>query len=180
MAWVSSNTALSLSMDSSANTQRHLAIERVRVRRGKIDLHVKVDINVLHVSQDQAQRVLCLLPNLQNHVCVNGAGETFGDELLGTEQAHLLEHVIIELQGKALLSESRVMGHTSWLVELSETRPQGYALMRTSVAFANDFVALQAAKDAGRIVEWSIDPQMCAEPDVSAIIEHLVALSAMC
>ena len=163
-------------MDSGNNTQRHLAVERIRVRRGKLDLRLKVDIDALYVSQDQAQRVLRILPNLQNHVCINGAGETFGDELLGTEQPHLLEHVIIELQGKALSSGARPMGHTSWLAELSETRPQGHALMRTSVAFANDLVALQATKDAERIVEWSIDPQICDEPNIPAIIEHLVAL----
>ncbi len=166
-------------MDSRFGTQRHLAIERVRVRRGKLDLCVEVDINALYVSQEQALRVLQILPNLSNHVCVNGAGETFGDELLGTEQAHLLEHIIIELQGKALAPNVHLMGHTSWLAELADTRPHGYALMRTSVAFTNDFVAIQASKDAQRIVEWSIDPEACEMPDITAIVGRLAELSSV-
>ena len=167
-------------MDSAFGTQQRLSIERIRVRHGKLDLHVTVDIDALYVNQEQAQRMLAILPNLRNHVCVNGAGETFGDELLGTEQTHLLEHVVIELQGKALASNARLMGHTSWLAELAETRHRGYALMRVSVAFTNDFVALQAAKDALDIVEWSIDPQTCDEPDIHTIIKRLIDLSSRC
>ncbi len=52
----------------------------------------------MRVPADAARRMLELLPNLAHHVCVNDNGDTFGDEIAGTEAAHLLEHTIIELQ----------------------------------------------------------------------------------
>lgn len=79
-----------------------LEIQNICVRNGALDLEVGMAIDTLHVTEEQANRILELLPNLANHVCVNGAGDgSFGDEIVGTELAHLLEHVIIELQGKA-------------------------------------------------------------------------------
>lgn len=128
-----------------------LKIERIRVRRGAIDFRVSIALDALYVSENQAVRILELHPNLRNHVCVNGKGGTFGDEIVGTELAHLFEHLIIELQAQAGCSNAT--GHTSWLDELAETAPRGYALMRTTVTFENDFVALQAAKDACAIIE---------------------------
>lgn len=154
-----------------------LEIRRVKVRRGTLDLEVACDLDALHVTPAQAERILQLLPNLAHHVCVNDAGnETFGTELVGTELPHLLEHVIIELQGKAARNGASFTGHTSWLEELDETASDGYALMRTSVTFKNDFVALTAANDAMRLIAWATDPTGVPSPDVEGMIFHLEAL----
>ncbi len=161
-------------MQGSSQNQ-HLKIEHIRVRRGCLDLQISCSLENLHVTHDQAVRVLGLLPNLQNHVCVNGAGETLGDELIGTELPHLLEHVIIELQGKACGASARFTGHTSWLDELANTAPGGYALMRTTVGFSNDFVALRAARDACVIIEWMIDPESYDVPDIDSIVNKLIS-----
>lgn len=143
-------------MNGSPNTSQHLKIERIRVRRGAIDFRVFIVIDALYVSEEQAHRVLELFPNLRNHICINGKGETFGEEIVGTELAHLFEHLIIELQGRESSVKARFTGHTSWLDELAHTAPQGYALMRTTVTFADDFVALKAAQDAIDIIEQTI------------------------
>lgn len=154
-----------------------LEIRRANVRRGALDLEVACDLDALHVTFEQAHRILGLLPNLTHHVCVNAAGnDTFGTELVGTELPHLLEHVIIELQGKAAGSGAAFTGHTSWLDELKETAPEGYALMRTSVTFKNDFVALTAANDALHLIAWATDPAAMPQPDVESMISHLEAL----
>lgn len=154
-----------------------MRIERIRVRRGYLDLRVSCPLDNLHVSQEQAERILELLPNLSNHVCVNGAGETLGDELVGTELPHLLEHIVIELQGKATGASGNFTGHTSWLDELANTAPSGYALMRTTVAFENDFVALQAVQCACELIDWMIDPTASSTPDVDAMLASLVSRS---
>lgn len=154
-----------------------LEIRRANVRRGALDLEIACDLDALRVTPSQADRILELLPNLAHHVCVNDAGnDTFGAELVGTELPHLLEHVIIELQGKAAGSGASFTGHTSWLEELEQTAPDGYALMRTSVTFKNDFVALTATNDAMRLIAWATNPDMMPLPDVEGMLFHLEAL----
>ena len=125
---------------------RPLDIRHITVRKGALDLEVAAAVEVLLVDTVVAQRVLDALPNLRNHVCVNGNGKTFGDEIAGTELPHLLEHVIIELQGYGT-------GHTSWLAGLDETHPQGYALMRVTVTYRDDFTALRAVEKARHLIE---------------------------
>ena len=147
-----------------------IEIRRMRVRSGALDLEVGLALDTLYVDAGQAERILGLLPNLARHVCVNGrSGGCFGDEIVGTELAHLLEHVIIELQGKA-------SPRARELEELSVTAPRGYALMRTTVSFANDFVALGAMNCALEIIDWSLDPDSREAPDVDGMIALLAAM----
>ena len=145
-----------------------MEIRHIRVRRGALDLELAVALDVLHVSEEQADCVLSLLPNLSRHVCVNEHGDWFGDEIVGTELPHLLEHIIIELEGQACGNAGKPAGHSSWLEELGQTAPEGYALMRTTVTFSNDFVALQALKEALAIIDWVIDPRGLGDPDSDA------------
>ena len=61
-----------------------LEIQNICVRNGALDLEVGMAIDTLHVTEEQANRILELLPNLANHVCVNGAGDgSFGNEIVG-------------------------------------------------------------------------------------------------
>lgn len=125
---------------------RPLDIRHITVRRGALDLEVAVSLDTLRVDERVAARMLDELPNLARHVCVSDSGEFFGDEIVGTELAHLLEHVIIELQGHGA-------GHTSWEAELAETRGRGHALMRVTVTYRDDFEALRAVEAARTLVE---------------------------
>lgn len=136
---------------------RALDIRHITVRKGALDLEVAAALGTLYVSASVAQRILQQLPNLAKHVCVNGRGETFGDELVGTELPHLLEHVIIELQGQANPEHgSTFTGHTSWLEELERTRAEGIALMRVTVTFIDDLEALRACEQARAIIEHAV------------------------
>lgn len=154
-----------------------LDIRHVRVRRGALDLEVAAADDTFHVTEEVAGRVLELLPNLAHHVCVNGSGNrSFGAELVGTELPHLLEHVIIELQGKATPDTRQLTGHTSWLEEYARTASRGYALMRTTITFGNDFVALQAVNDACAIVAWATYPQTFEKPRIDDIVTALSRL----
>lgn len=155
-----------------------MKIRRIRVREGKLDFELEIPLRILSVSERTARHVLSVLPNLARHLCINEKGQTFGDEIVGTELGHLFEHSVIELQGQAYGSAARSVfkGHTSWADEIANTRPQGIALMRTTVTFLDDLVALQAVKDACAIVNWAVRPaaQSSAEaPDVPAMIENL-------
>lgn len=167
---------------------------RIRVRADRIDCELEVPLACLRVDERAARRVLGLLPNLERHVCVNGRGETFGEELVGTELAHLVEHVALELQGRAQTrphAEAHaadggashmpapaglLRGHTSWAAELAQTRPLGYALMRVTLGFENDLVALQALKDACEIAGWAAGGPG-APPDVPGMVADLRRLA---
>lgn len=158
-----------------------IEVTHAHVRKGALDLEVVAALDTLYVSEEQAQRVLGLLPNLASHVCVNSAGnDTFGDELVGTETPHLLEHVMIELMGKAEREADartpQLGGHTSWLEELDATAPDGYALMRVTVTFANDFTALAAMGFAIDVVTWTCGPASSAAPDIDSMIDQLAAI----
>lgn len=151
------------------------------VRRGRLDVETATPLRHLHVSEETARRVCGLLPNLPSHVCVNReGGPTFGEEVVGTELPHLLEHVVIELQGQAcrgLPGRPELVGHTSWAEELSATAPEGYALMRTTVSFADDVVALRAVKEALPVLDWACGVAGAGMPDVAASVARLRSLA---
>lgn len=48
--------------------------------------------------------------------------------------------------------------------------------MRTTVSFANDFVALGAMNCALEIIDWSLDPDSREAPDVDGMIALLAAM----
>lgn len=155
-----------------------LKVRRICVREDRLDLDLEISLRQLYVSERTARHVLSKLPNLARHLCINEKGQTFGDEIVGTELAHLFEHMVIELQGQAYGAAARGVfkGHTSWLDEIANTRPQGIALMRTTVTFLNDLVALQAVNDSCAIINWAVLPsaQSSADaPDVPAMLEQL-------
>ena len=133
-------------------------IQHIHVRKGAIDLDISISVKMLHVKQEQADWLLGKLPNLARHVCVSSNQDgIFGAELVGTEQAHLLEHLIIELQGRAMPDKSYTFtGHTSWLEEIAETGPHGYAFMRVTVTYVDDLVALRAINDAINLIDESL------------------------
>ena len=60
--------------------------------------------------------------------------------------------------------------------ELAATRAEGIALMRVTVGFANDLVALKAAEHARTLVEWAHEGSG-EQPDVAAMVAELRALA---
>lgn len=117
-----------------------LKIEHIAVARAGMTLEVRTRPWDARVDEAQAQRALRLLPNLARHVCVNEKGEVFADDIVGTEPAHLLEHVAIELMAQAHGTGKGLMGHTSF----SEER----GLMLVKLTYKDDIVALDCIKRA--------------------------------
>lgn len=107
-------------------------------------LEVRVFPSDARVSASQAREALALLPNLARHVCINEHGETFGDDIVGTQPAHLLEHVAIELMAQRHQSGAGLMGHTSYADERG--------LMLVKLTYRDDLVALECVKEAVELV----------------------------
>lgn len=117
-----------------------LGVEHIAVAKDGMTLEVRVSPWNARVSADQAACALQRLPNLARHVCVNEHGETFGDDVAGTEPAHLLEHVAIELMAREHGSGEGLMGHTSYTDERG--------LMLVKLTYKDDIVALGCVKKA--------------------------------
>lgn len=91
-------------------------------------------------------------------------------EFADTETPHLLEHVAAELM--ALAGSSRTLrGETVW-----NFKRDGQGVFRVRLRYDDDLVALGALKEAHAIVEWLLDPEHAAEPDMEAAIAGLVAV----
>lgn len=80
-----------------------LAVERVRISRGRMRVDVRVSEGApLRTSAELAARVLAVRPELELHSCINAKGPAFGDVIADTTLPHLLEHLIIAEQARLL------------------------------------------------------------------------------
>ncbi len=140
-------------------------IKRVVVRPQAIDVYSHTKFKQLHVPPIMAALVLQRYPNLANHVCVNEKGPTFGDELVGTEMAHLFEHLALELMMQAeqpapqQLHVAPLRGFTTWDEELRLTRLHGYAAQKTTLTFRSDLAAMAAIKQAAQEINELAAPR---------------------
>ena len=89
-------------------------------------------------------------PTLAMHACVNATGKTFGHVMECTSMAHLLEHLVIELQTRACENEAAVFTGTSeWLDEAA-----GVACVQ--VSFKDDLEALRAFNNATHFLNTAV------------------------
>ena len=121
-----------------------LDVEHIAVGKDGMTLEVRCTPVDARISPAQAQEALRQLPNLARHVCVNEQGDTFGSDIVGTQPAHLLEHVAIELMAQEHGSGKRLMGHTSYA-------PQA-GVMLVKLTYKDDLVALRCIKQAAAFV----------------------------
>lgn len=117
-----------------------LSIQHITVEASGITVETRISPAGARVGAAQAQQALRRLSNLARHVCVNEHGDTFGDEIEGTEPAHLFEHVAIELMAQTCGSGEGLMGHTSYTDERG--------LMLTKLTYKDDLQALACIKRA--------------------------------
>ncbi len=80
-------------------------ITRLEVRRGHLTCTVKFAPKVpRYTSKALIDKVLPAFPSLPRHACVNGSGRTFGDVIECTPVPHLLEHMVVDLQVREMVS----------------------------------------------------------------------------
>ncbi|NTU89554.1 MAG: hypothetical protein HGA54_06585 [Actinobacteria bacterium] len=156
-----------------------LVLEQVSIKDGSLEAIVACDPQRFRVPEEVAERIRSLLPDIDGQVCISPGHECFGEELVGTETPHLLEHVTIEL----LVQETRVgdnreavfTGHTSFVDEEEGGLLGDKKRMRVNVAFDNDFVALKALREACDIIEWAFAGNL-PSPSIMRISRELQAL----
>ena len=148
-----------------------LTVKHITFRRDAMDCEITCSLEKLYINEQTCIKIKEILPNIGKQICVNGKGEFFEEEMCGTEAPHLLEHIMIELLGSVY--NKPFTGHTSWAEELSQTAPSGFALMRVTVTYLDDIVALAALKYALVLLEWALAEEFADVVCVQSILEDL-------
>jgi hypothetical protein len=113
-----------------------------------------------------------LFPHLAHHRCDNDNGFTFRRECQSTEIPHLLEHLIIELQGQAQRS-GVLKGETQWNWRVD---PKGR--FHVYVDYDNEILVLGAIRAAERIIR-ALDNRRIDQINVEEEIEQLRKLAKL-
>ena len=92
------------------------------------------------------RRLFRMFPHLEHHECDNLKGQSFRQESRCTEIPHLLEHLIIELQGQAS-PHSGLSGETQWNWKVD---PRGR--FHVYVQYENELLVLAAIRLAEKII----------------------------
>jgi hypothetical protein len=107
-----------------------------------------------------------LFPHLAQHKCENDGGYSFKRESRATEIPHLLEHLIIELQGQA--QHHRLLkGETQWNWRED---PKGH--FHVYIEYENELLVLAAIRAAERIIK-SLDSHDEEAIDTQIEVERL-------
>ncbi|MGC8833919.1 MAG: cyanophycin synthetase family protein [Armatimonadota bacterium] len=107
-----------------------------------------------------------MFPNLAAHRCDNGNGHSFFEECQATEIPHLLEHLIIEIQGQAF-PHTQLSGETHWNWQVD---PRGRFYVY--VEYENELLALGAIRLAEKIIN-AISNRRLDQIDTEAEIKKL-------
>lgn len=113
-----------------------------------------------------------LFPHLARHRCENDNGYTFRRECQETEIPHLLEHLIIELQGQAQ-RVSKLKGETQW-----NWREDPKGRFHVYVEYDNEMLVLGAIRTAERIIN-ALDSKSLDDIDTEGEITKLRRLAAV-
>lgn len=113
-----------------------------------------------------------LFPHLAAHRCENDNGFTFRRECRSTEIPHLMEHLIIELQGQ-VRGAGTLKGETQWNWRVD---PKGQ--FHVYVEYENEALVLGAIRVAERIIQ-ALDSREIDHIDVKAEIDRLRKLAEL-
>ena len=118
------------------------------------------------------RKLFQMFPHLEHHECDNVRGKTFRKECQATEIPHLLEHLIIELQGQAL-PHSGLSGETQWNWKVD---PRGR--FHVYVQYENELLVLAAIRLAEKIIN-SLDNRELILLDMQKEIESLKEIAQL-
>lgn len=113
-----------------------------------------------------------MFPHLEHHECDNQRGYSFRQESRRTEIPHLLEHLIIELQGQ-VCSHSGLSGETQWNWRVD---PRGR--FHVYVQYENELLVLASIRLAEKIIN-ALDNRELSLLDVASELEHLKEIARL-
>ena len=145
-------------------------IRKVTIGPRNLDAEVEVAPSAPLMTSDDpegTERVLELIPELSDHLCLGDSSSSFGDVIGNTELAHLLEHVTVELLARTDLAGDVSSGQTTGLDD---------RLYKISLACPDDVLVAGALSSAVWVLQWAYAGGGDPRPDVDAIASGLVSL----
>lgn len=145
-------------------------IKKVTIGPRNLDAEVEVAPSAPLMTSDDpegTERVLELIPELSDHLCLGDSSSSFGDVIGDTELAHLLEHVTVELLARTDLAGDVSSGQTTGLAD---------RLYKISLSCPDDVLVAGALSSAAWILQWAYAGGGDLRPDVDAIASGLVSL----
>lgn len=149
---------------------RIVDIKKVTVGPRFLDAVIEIPETAPRMTSDDAEgtaRVMGLMPDLANHVCLGDSSPKFGDVVDDTEVAHLLEHVTVELLACTNIAGDITSGRTSEVGERSYD---------VQLACPDDVLVIGALSSAVWILEWAYNGGGDPAPDIDAIASGLAGL----
>ncbi|MBQ6395910.1 MAG: hypothetical protein IJH87_06175, partial [Atopobiaceae bacterium] len=150
-------------------SERLFDIQKVTINPRTLIARVRVgEGHPLLTSEDPeaTDRVLELLPDLANHICVGDVAPSFGDVIGDTEVAHLLEHTAVEIMARTELGGDISTGRTRSLSE----DPR---LFEIELDCPDDVLTAGALSSAAWILDWAFSGAEDSMPDVEGIVDGL-------
>ena len=87
------------------------------------------------------------MPTLAAHKCKNSKGKDFTEVLSSTSLAHVLEHMVIDIQSEN--TNDVLMGTTQWIDENS-------GVAKIELSYTDDVVCISAIKEASELLNQFI------------------------
>ena len=133
---------LSPAASPSNDPAEALVVESINIAKGKMCVRLRIQKEARFTDPRIAVKVMTRFPCVGLHSCKNDSGPHFADVIERTSTAHVLEHLMIDLQlgDSATPMGSRLVGFTQWIDESK-------GIAEVQVAFLNDMVALRALRD---------------------------------
>lgn len=92
-----------------------------------------------HSNEKIREALLKEMPTLAAHKCKNSYGKNFSEALASTSLAHVLEHMIIDIQSKH--TSVALFGTTEWINEDA-------GIAKIELTYTDDLICLAAIKEA--------------------------------
>lgn len=149
-----------------------IEIQKVTVGPRVLDAQVEMAPGAPLLTSDDPEgtdRILALMPELANHLCLGDADRSFGNVVRDTEVAHLLEHVTVELVARTGLADRVSSGQTAQLDDRT-------FLIRLDCP--DDVLVTGALSSAEWMLEWAYSGGGEPRPNVEAIVDGLRDLVA--
>lgn len=140
---------------SSSDAPTPLTLAHLTVYASRMEAEVHFAPDAPRTSTPELIRQLeAEFPHLGAHACVNACGSQFADVMEHTSLAHVLEHLVIDLQVQAAYGtperETTFVGTTEWVNKAA-------GIARVRVSFADDLVALATFRQATETLNKLLD-----------------------
>ena len=135
------------SHEASKAQEDAVRVESIDIVKGRMIVRVRLREGSRYTDPRIAVKVMTRFPCVGLHSCKNDSGPHFSDVIERTSIAHVLEHLVIDLQ---LSNDNTPMGST--FAGFTQWVDEDEGIAEVQVAFRNDMVAVQALHDAVRFL----------------------------